>query len=376
MRTATTIRHRRSRTAAGRPAGRLARPRPRAASAQDPPSRRRPPPSRARAAPAGAAPPPAAPAVVDPSAPPPIDVPPPALRVGHAPQRAGQPEVGRPGRHLLPLQADRRERACEDPERRVFDTLGNTFSLAYAKLALQMDADPVGLRVDFGYGQVGAIINDSSKLGSDPVAGPGPLRERLHRAAGLRHRPVRHRHPRRRQVQHHRGRRGDRVQPQLAVLALAAVRRHPRPAHGPAPHPQAERHAQPAGQPGQRRRQQQRPRQQRLEDGGPVAGAGPPAATLLALTGYLGKEGPQTDQGDLQLLLDLVVGHSFGETRGPQPQRRLLQERQRLLDGGGGHGPLRPDRAALPRAAGRVRLLPGRGLRRASPRTSTCSRPR
>jgi hypothetical protein len=61
------------------------------------------------------------------------------------------------------------DNSMEDPGLRAFDTLGNTFTLGYAKLAVQLDADPVGLRVDFGYGQVGAIINSTSLAGSDPA---------------------------------------------------------------------------------------------------------------------------------------------------------------------------------------------------------------
>ena len=46
--------------------------------------------------------------------------------------------------------------------------MANSFTLNYAKLALQMDADPVGFRIDFGYGHTGTIINQASLAGSRP----------------------------------------------------------------------------------------------------------------------------------------------------------------------------------------------------------------
>jgi len=61
--------------------------------------------------------------------------------------------------YLFKLTGDR---SLEDPELRAFDTDAHSFRLAYAKLAVQMDADPVGFRIDFGYGQVGQIINGLS----------------------------------------------------------------------------------------------------------------------------------------------------------------------------------------------------------------------
>jgi hypothetical protein len=63
---------------------------------------------------------------------------------------------------------------------RSFDVQSNSFTLAYAKLALQMDADPVGFRVDFGYGHVGTAINAGSGSGSGggqttSAGGPGMM---------------------------------------------------------------------------------------------------------------------------------------------------------------------------------------------------------
>ena len=57
----------------------------------------------------------------------------------------------------------------EAPGSRQFDTVANSFTLSYAKLAVQMDADPVGFRIDFGYGHTGTIINGASLAGSGPM---------------------------------------------------------------------------------------------------------------------------------------------------------------------------------------------------------------
>src|SRR5262245_48323301 len=42
---------------------------------------------------------------------------------------------------------------------RNFDLNSNTFTLNYAKVGIGVNADPVGLRLDLGYGATGAIIN-------------------------------------------------------------------------------------------------------------------------------------------------------------------------------------------------------------------------
>jgi hypothetical protein len=53
---------------------------------------------------------------------------------------------------------------------RQFDTNSNTFTLNYAKIGLGIDANPVGFRLDLGYGTTGAIINGAN--GADPLADP------------------------------------------------------------------------------------------------------------------------------------------------------------------------------------------------------------
>ena len=52
------------------------------------------------------------------------------------------------------------------PAGRQFDTNSNTFTLNYAKLGIGMTADNVALRMDLGYGGMGALING----GSNPSA--------------------------------------------------------------------------------------------------------------------------------------------------------------------------------------------------------------
>jgi hypothetical protein len=56
---------------------------------------------------------------------------------------------------------------------RNFDVATNSFSLNYAKVGLQVDVDPISVRVDLGYGHTGAIINGGSGLVSGPPAGEG-----------------------------------------------------------------------------------------------------------------------------------------------------------------------------------------------------------
>ena len=116
-------------------------------------------------------PPPPPPPMDQAPPPPPVDMPPPAsapLDTATGPAPASAPNLKWEGLvdsyYLYKFTGDT---SLEDPGLRAFDTLGNSFTLAYAKLAVQLDADPVGLRMDFGYGQVGAIINTVSQAGSD-----------------------------------------------------------------------------------------------------------------------------------------------------------------------------------------------------------------
>jgi hypothetical protein len=64
--------------------------------------------------------------------------------------------------------------SIQGPAFRAFDVQSNSFTLSFAKLALQADADPVSFRIDFGYGQLGAIVNGLSRLGSGPMAPADP----------------------------------------------------------------------------------------------------------------------------------------------------------------------------------------------------------
>jgi Putative beta-barrel porin-2, OmpL-like. bbp2 len=53
------------------------------------------------------------------------------------------------------------------PAYHVFSDEGNSLTLAYAKLGVGVKAEPVGLRLDLGYGHVADVI------ASDKAAGPG-----------------------------------------------------------------------------------------------------------------------------------------------------------------------------------------------------------
>ena len=57
-----------------------------------------------------------------------------------------------------------------DPAQRNFDLNSNTFTLNYAKVGLGVNADPVGVRLDLGYGATGAIINAANP--SDATSTP------------------------------------------------------------------------------------------------------------------------------------------------------------------------------------------------------------
>jgi hypothetical protein len=48
------------------------------------------------------------------------------------------------------------------PVNRQFDLNSNTFTLNYAKVGIGVNADPVGFRLDLGYGATGAIINGAN----------------------------------------------------------------------------------------------------------------------------------------------------------------------------------------------------------------------
>ena len=60
--------------------------------------------------------------------------------------------------------------ASTPPLGRQFDTNSNTFTLNYTKVGIGINADPVGFRLDMGYGATGAIIN--SALPSDATSSP------------------------------------------------------------------------------------------------------------------------------------------------------------------------------------------------------------
>ena len=57
-----------------------------------------------------------------------------------------------------------------NPAQRNFDLNANTFTLNYAKVGIGVNADPVGLRLDLGYGATGLLINGAnpSDASSDP----------------------------------------------------------------------------------------------------------------------------------------------------------------------------------------------------------------
>jgi hypothetical protein len=62
----------------------------------------------------------------------------------------------------------------QGPGFRAYDTLANNFTLAYAKVAAYMNADPVGFRIDLGYGHTGRITNGLSLAGAPVGAGGLP----------------------------------------------------------------------------------------------------------------------------------------------------------------------------------------------------------
>ena len=60
------------------------------------------------------------------------------------------------------------------PVGRNYDTLSNSFTVNYAKVAFEVDADPVTVRADIGYGQIASLIN------SPPLAGNAFLIEQAY----------------------------------------------------------------------------------------------------------------------------------------------------------------------------------------------------
>jgi hypothetical protein len=257
-------------------------------------------------------PPPAPPPVVDPGAPPPIDLPvPPLESAGAASVLANLKWEGLVDSYYLYKLSG--QSSVEDPNFRVFDTLGNTFTLAYAKLALQMDADPVGLRIDFGYGQVGSIINKLSQMGSDPLpatalyAGAFIVQQafatarfgiatfdagKFNTTAGAEVTEANRNWLYSRSLLFngipalHTGLRLT-LKPTETVSLQASL------VNGGATNNDPDNNA--------------------WKTLGLSLGFTPTASTSLALTGYFGKEGPAQDQGNMKMLLDLVAGQSFGE---------------------------------------------------------------
>jgi hypothetical protein len=261
-------------------------------------------------------PPPPPPAPMEPvPPPPPADVPPPPPGAGDAP--AGGPALKWEGLvdtyYLYKFSGDS---TVEDPSFRAFDTLGNTFTLGYAKLALQMDADPVGLRVDFGYGQVGAIINGFSKAGSDDATAANAAL--LYGSAFI-------------------------VQQAYATakFGIATLDAGKFNTTAGAEVTESNRNwlysrsflfnAIPALHTGLRLTIKPTdivtvqasvvnggtlnndPDNNAFKTIGLSLGIAPAPSTSIALTSYIGKEGPQGNQGDVQALVDLVVSQGFGD---------------------------------------------------------------
>jgi hypothetical protein len=135
------------------------------------------------------------PPVETPAAPAPmVEVPPPSppappvepMAAPTAPRPAAPPEPG-PAFHTGPVGWEGLVEASyfynftaspnTEPTRlRAFDILPNNFTLNYAEIAAYMTPDPVGFRIDLGYGHTGARINEASLAGSgggvgDSVAG-------------------------------------------------------------------------------------------------------------------------------------------------------------------------------------------------------------
>jgi hypothetical protein len=256
--------------------------------------------------------------------PPPADMPPPAsapLDTATGPAPASAPNLKWEGLvdsyYLYKFTGDS---SLEDPGLRAFDTLGNSFTLGYAKLAVQLDADPVGFRVDFGYGQVGAIINNGSQLGSDMA--PTANAARLYGSAFI-------------------------VQQAYATARWGIVTLDAGKFNTTAGAEVTESNknwlysrsllfnAIPALHTGLRLTLKPTDMisvQAAVVNGGATnndpdnnsfktiglsLGITPPdTGTSIALTSYIGKEGPQGNQGDVTFLIDLVASQALGETFG------------------------------------------------------------
>ncbi len=67
--------------------------------------------------------------------------------------------------------------STQPPVGRAFDTISNSFTLNYTEVSASMNADPVGFRIDLGYGATGAIINGFAGAGSGmgTAAKPDPI---------------------------------------------------------------------------------------------------------------------------------------------------------------------------------------------------------
>ena len=123
---------------------------------------------------------------------------------------------------------------------RNFDLNSNTFTLNYAKVALGVNADPVGLRLDLGYGATGILINgaNSQDATSDPF---------LVQQAYATFAPVKGLTIDFGKFVTTAGRRGDRGQQELALLAFDRFLQHPAAPHRSSRQLQGQRHAVPPG---------------------------------------------------------------------------------------------------------------------------------
>ncbi len=278
-------------------------------------------------------PPPPPPPMDQAPPPPPVDMPPPAsapLDTATGPAPASAPNLKWEGLvdsyYLYKFTGDT---SLEDPGLRAFDTLGNSFTLAYAKLAVQLDADPVGFRVDFGYGQVGAIINTFSQAGSDMAMAANGAR--LYGSAFI-------------------------VQQAYATARWGIVTLDAGKFNTTAGAEVTESNknwlysrsllfnAIPALHTGLRLTlkptdmisiqaavvnggvNNNDPDNNSFKTIGLSLGITPPdTGTSIALTSYIGKDGPQGDQGDVTFLIDLVASQAIGDAVRPEPERRLLQ---------------------------------------------------
>jgi hypothetical protein len=132
------------------------------------------------------APPPAPPAPEAPPPPPPADVPPPPPPPPPAPPPEAPPAAAPAATvstgpvnwealvdayYLYNLTGDP---SLQGPLLRAFDNNANSFTLNYAKVAAYMNADPVGFRIDLGYGNTGVVINNGASLVSSGMGAMDP----------------------------------------------------------------------------------------------------------------------------------------------------------------------------------------------------------